>query len=542
MKTKNKFLIIFMLGIMLFCIPNFVNAANTAKVECEQMNQLGVFKYTISGETFNTEHAYKFALTRRKTEEPVKWFEINQITESNLIFELNPSQKEIFDVMNYVDIGYLTIKDETATTEVLTDYEVNLRLHPFKVVNHRVLPNGFDASKSNFNVPIRNSYNTANAYFAYEKVTDENIINKYKEIKAGDKDWSKLQSILPTEPNTKLNYAGWDFFNGYGFPTKKIEAPSTGLYYLWFQFDGKGDPACKDIYAYTLVDNLEADIALNSISIPERMEVGLDETGRKIPITFNPASATNKIVTWTSSDESVAKVNNAGEITPIKVGSTIITVTSEDGTKTSKCTLVVKEKITDSGNQPGNKPEEKKFYINFPMFIMNGKGKLSIKSYAYDGPSKLYYQYIILNNEQYDKIKQIENKYKNGEITNDEIIQQLYENFPKYDDAKWVETKNGEFVIDTSAFDKSEIKKVLLWAKAKMGDKVSCEATIYEVSGTNKGEKDPVIKDTTSKDDTLADKNKLPFAGHNVITTLAIAVISIMVFIFYKGYKKYIKI
>ncbi len=42
-----------------------------------------------------------------------------------------------------------------------------------------------------------------------------------------------------------------------------------------------------------------------------------------------------KIVNWTSSDESIVAVNNAGKITGKKVGSAIITVTTQDGNKKS---------------------------------------------------------------------------------------------------------------------------------------------------------------------------------------------------------------
>ena len=69
--------------------------------------------------------------------------------------------------------------------------------------------------------------------------------------------------------------------------------------------------------------------------------------------TFNPTNATNKIVTWSSSNESVATVDNAGKVTPKKVGSTIITVTSQDGNKKATCTVTVVE-TSNNNNQSNN--------------------------------------------------------------------------------------------------------------------------------------------------------------------------------------------
>ena len=56
--------------------------------------------------------------------------------------------------------------------------------------------------------------------------------------------------------------------------------------------------------------------------------------------TVIPDNATNKNVTWTSSNEKVAKVNN-GKVTAIDVGTAEITVTTVDGNKTATCKVTV---------------------------------------------------------------------------------------------------------------------------------------------------------------------------------------------------------
>lgn len=58
--------------------------------------------------------------------------------------------------------------------------------------------------------------------------------------------------------------------------------------------------------------------------------------------TVNPENATNKNVSWSSSNAAVASVDN-GKVTALKAGTTIITVKTEDGNKTATCEVTVRE-------------------------------------------------------------------------------------------------------------------------------------------------------------------------------------------------------
>ena len=76
--------------------------------------------------------------------------------------------------------------------------------------------------------------------------------------------------------------------------------------------------------------------------------VSLDTTSKSLYIgdsftltpTISPDNATNKSVTWSSSKESVATVDN-GTVTAVGEGTTTITVTTADGGKTAKCEVIV---------------------------------------------------------------------------------------------------------------------------------------------------------------------------------------------------------
>ena len=57
--------------------------------------------------------------------------------------------------------------------------------------------------------------------------------------------------------------------------------------------------------------------------------------------TVSPSNAANKNVTWTSSNTSVATVSSSGVVTAKSVGTTTITVTTEDGSKKATCLVTV---------------------------------------------------------------------------------------------------------------------------------------------------------------------------------------------------------
>lgn len=62
----------------------------------------------------------------------------------------------------------------------------------------------------------------------------------------------------------------------------------------------------------------------------------------QLKATVSPANATNKGVTFSSSDETVATVDSTGKVTGVKAGSADITVKTNDGAKTAKSTVTVK--------------------------------------------------------------------------------------------------------------------------------------------------------------------------------------------------------
>ena len=61
--------------------------------------------------------------------------------------------------------------------------------------------------------------------------------------------------------------------------------------------------------------------------------------------TVSPDNATDKSVTWSSADPTVATVDDAGKVTAVKAGQTTITVKTKDGGKQAACALTVNAKV-----------------------------------------------------------------------------------------------------------------------------------------------------------------------------------------------------
>ena len=97
----------------------------------------------------------------------------------------------------------------------------------------------------------------------------------------------------------------------------------------------------NDSTQFTLTIEAAANVPVDRVALsPSTLNLKEDETGT-LTATVEPSNATNKNVTWESSNTSVATVDATGEVTAIGAGTATITVTTEDGNKTATCAVTV---------------------------------------------------------------------------------------------------------------------------------------------------------------------------------------------------------
>ena len=121
----------------------------------------------------------------------------------------------------------------------------------------------------------------------------------------------------------------------------KIKAISPGLATITVTSnDGKYEAKCSVTVIEPTTDNSNNDKKLTSIQLSEEKLILKEGKETKLEVIYNPSDATNKEVTWSSSDEDIVTVNN-GIITAISPGTAEIKAISSDGNFEDKCNITV---------------------------------------------------------------------------------------------------------------------------------------------------------------------------------------------------------
>ncbi|MGW8822935.1 S-layer homology domain-containing protein [Paenibacillus lautus] len=132
-----------------------------------------------------------------------------------------------------------------------------------------------------------------------------------------------------------------------------IVDPIPGQYLQVFELDAQ-----QRIQAWSVIQ-VEASHIRNTIPVTG---VSLDQTAltltaggasQKLTAVLMPANATNQAVSWSSSDSSVAQVDQSGEVTPVAEGTAVVTVTTVDGGFTATAAVTVYSAPTDTGTVTG---------------------------------------------------------------------------------------------------------------------------------------------------------------------------------------------
>ena len=86
---------------------------------------------------------------------------------------------------------------------------------------------------------------------------------------------------------------------------------------------------------------VETPVSVTGVTLNKETTSIAEEATETLAATVAPANATNKSVTWSSSDDTVATVSTEGVVTGVAEGTATITVTTVDGSFTDTCAVTV---------------------------------------------------------------------------------------------------------------------------------------------------------------------------------------------------------
>ncbi|GHT14674.1 hypothetical protein AGMMS4956_12930 [Bacteroidia bacterium] len=149
-----------------------------------------------------------------------------------------------------------------------------------------------------------------------------------------------LRSVYNNNP-TPQTITGLNVFDGVVLDSVDLYVPNAAAKALYEAADVWKD--FKSVRAIVPVTG----VTLNKTTLA--LVVGADET---LTATVAPTDATNKAVTWSTSNAAVATVSETGVVTAVAAGTATITVTTEDGSHTASCAVTVTA-AAGGGETPG---------------------------------------------------------------------------------------------------------------------------------------------------------------------------------------------
>ncbi|WP_042345359.1 Ig-like domain-containing protein, partial [Capnocytophaga canis] len=153
-----------------------------------------------------------------------------------------------------------------------------------------------------------------------------------------------VATVSPTNAtNKKITWATTDKTIATVDANGKVTAITAGVVSITATTEDGGKKASCRV---TVEKNI---VAVTNVSIqPESIVLAIGNQ-RQLSATVSPTNATNKKVTWTSADPSIATVTASGKVTGVASGTVYITATTEDGGKKASCKVTV-ESVIDVTN------------------------------------------------------------------------------------------------------------------------------------------------------------------------------------------------
>ncbi len=199
-------------------------------------------------------------------------------------------------------------------------------------------------------VTIPNSVTSIGSYAFYDCSSLTSITIPDSVTSIGSYAFSNCTSLTSiTIPDSVTSIGSYAFYDCSSLTSITIQNKETAIYYSANTISSTAtirgyDPSTAKTYAERYgraFESIVTGVSLNKTSTT--INKGLTDT---LTATVIPSNATNKNVTWESSNDAIATVDANGNVTAVAKGTAIITVTTEDGNFTDTCNVEVKEGYT----------------------------------------------------------------------------------------------------------------------------------------------------------------------------------------------------
>ena len=181
--------------------------------------------------------------------------------------------------------------------------------------------------------------NGAGGYAPTVRVTDVTLSKEETSILVGDKEILVATVAPATATNKQITWSSSKPSVATVNETGEVTGVAAGsAVIIATTADGNFTAVCLVTVTAVPVSS----VSLNKTELT--LTVGADV---QLIATVAPENATNKNVTWTSNNESIATVDNTGKVTAVSAGTANITVTTVDGSKTATCEVTVSNPVVN---------------------------------------------------------------------------------------------------------------------------------------------------------------------------------------------------
>ena len=322
-KTKVIFVLLILIGVIL-CPLKKVNA-HSVELDPESVISLPWFITNGSGTITISNSITNYSLYYQAVE--------MSNTDYSQIETINSEGKTILDTLKE---EYTKLKTEMDNLKEIYESALKAYQEGKNGDQEETLKTAYEKAQIDYN-------NKASEYSA--KVKEYNA--KIDEIN------NNIKNLIPTYIEDK-----WVKTTDNKFSVDLTKFSGNQAFAIWVKLVTSDNKTYYDESTYTMTGTKKTEISVESVSL-DKTSLSIEEgSSYTLSATINPSDSTNKLVEWSSDNESVAKVEN-GKVTAISEGTATITVKTKDGNYTATCKVTVTKKtVAQQPSSTNNKKDE----------------------------------------------------------------------------------------------------------------------------------------------------------------------------------------